>query len=254
MKPLKTGARRQLSVTDSRRARGHFKPVEWPAELAQDIPALPDPIARFLREPWVCSVRREVRGLSERDYCDLLLAFANDGELATEQWQSLLSGALPEQDGSVLKRRSVSVIGPGYLDLIVRDQLDQLVSLGPDRAQSALGKDWAEKASSAGLVLLPVFESDSGAVRISYRLLARDLPAAITYVMMLFMDSARPFGRDLCRCQLKECERFFWVVRQAAGRPRDTYCSQEHMKEAHRRQVRERVAKHRARKVRRRSK
>lgn len=51
--------------------------------------------------------------------------------------------------------------------------------------------------------------------------------------VLLLADEHRPFGRALCRCRLKDCQRFFLEVKPATGRPQRLYCSRKHMLAAH---------------------
>jgi len=49
----------------------------------------------------------------------------------------------------------------------------------------------------------------------------------------LLADDARGFGDALCRCRLKDCERFFLEQKRATGRPMRLYCKRTHMLAAH---------------------
>jgi hypothetical protein len=216
---------------------------ERPAALDS---ALPDPVATFLRHHVIATLSASEQRLSERNYCEMLLVLANTGALSVDEWQTMLSGAPASSDPGAQRRWMEGVLTDGAVE-IVRDQLGQLVKYGPKRAQSKLGPWWADSATRAGMVLLPSFLGADGNAEVSYRLLARDGWAAITFAMTLFFDAKRTFGRDLCRCKLEDCGKFFFVKPlKKRGRPRRDYCTPAHAKAAYDRQLRERVAASRA--------
>jgi hypothetical protein len=206
--------------------------------------SLPNPIAAFFRNDWVASIRADQVGLSERDYCELLIRFVNEGTMTEDDLQSLLCGARVPSDPSAIRQWAEGVLTQGAIDMAF-NHLAELVKYGPRKVQPVLAREWAARASTAGLVMLPVFSPKNGKVETTYRLLTQDLWAAISYAMMLFLSSNRPFGRDLCRC--KHCKVFFFVkAPKKSGRPRRDYCSPEHARKAYSLQVRERVAANRA--------
>jgi hypothetical protein len=51
----------------------------------------------------------------------------------------------------------------------------------------------------------------------------------IARLLLLFVHPERPYGRDLCQCQLASCGQFFFAIRDKPGMPRMKYCTKEHM-------------------------
>lgn len=218
---------------------------QWPAHLSGAERAR-DPLAVFLESPAIKEIRRDVSPLSEREYCERLVAFANEGRLPTDTWFEFLGGAHSTDDRAVTRRAPSGQITEGTTKL-VRDQLAQLV-LHRETAGKVLGPWWAERAGLEGLVSLPVCVFDEqGQLTLEHRIIARNVLAALAYAMCLLLDNRRPHASTLWRCRLESCRRFFFEQRrEGAGRPRREYCSEEHLEEAHRQQVLERVRRHRA--------
>lgn len=77
-------------------------------------------------------------------------------------------------------------------------------------------------------------------------LLPRTRKGALAYALALLLDDDLPYRRELRRCQLDGCGKFFLVYRPPLGRPRDRYCTPEHMQEKQDRGLSKRVMKSRA--------
>lgn len=217
----------------------------WPEHLPPQVRER-DPVTVFLESPAISAIRRDAQPLSERDYCEHVIAFANDGGLPVEAWFELLGGAQASDDEAVTNRAPRGRIVEGSV-MLVRDQLRQLVQ-HRQNASRHLGPWWADFTAQHGVVSLPICVfGDDGTMRLEHRIVVRDLLAGIGYGMCLLLAQDRPHGAELCRCRLESCGRFFFEKkRPGAGRPRREYCSDEHLVEAHRQQVLQRVRRHRA--------
>jgi hypothetical protein len=224
--------------------RGVDPQPRWPTELTAPLRRA-DPVRVFLESPAIAAIRRDARPLTERQYCEHVVAFANDGQLSTEKWFELLGGAATGDDDAIGNRAPAGRVVEG-LTTLIRQQLAELVQHRA-RASRLLGPWWADFAATNGLVTLPVCEfQDNGSMTVQHRLLAGNLVAGIAYGMCLLLDDQRPHGEMLWRCRLETCGRFFFEQpRTRAGRPRREYCKKDHLKEAHRLQVLERVRRHR---------
>jgi len=71
----------------------------------------------------------------------------------------------------------------------------------------------------------------------------------LAYALALLLSDDRPYGHDLRRCQLPDCGRFFLVHRPPRGRPRESYCSNEHMEVAQLATASKRASESRARRI-----
>jgi hypothetical protein len=207
----------------------------WPEDIKKG--RVRDPLTAFLNAPAIARVRQDRELLSDREYCELVVAFANDGALPMESWLALLGGA---------RRAPTSRITSGLTQL-VRDQLSQLVQ-HREAASAALGPYWAEEVVQRGLVTLPVCTiGEDGAITLRHRILTLDALGAVAYAMCLLLDPRRTHGSALWRCRLESCKRFFFEqASDGAGRPRREYCGPDHLEQAHRENVRERVQATRA--------
>ena len=87
--------------------------------------------------------------------------------------------------------------------------------------------------SASQQALLPVFDFDNDGLRIRYRYRVNSIAAALDYAVLLIFDRKRPFLKDVCRCKLDGCGRFFLLDRATGGRPRKDYCCKGHMDQAH---------------------
>ena len=71
----------------------------------------------------------------------------------------------------------------------------------------------------------------------------------VAYALALLLDEDLPHGRDLCRCKLPRCGRFFMAVKSSKGRTRRNYCTDEHMLEAQKATASKRASESRARRL-----
>ena len=56
----------------------------WPEDIKKG--RVRDPLTAFLNAPAIARVRQDRELLSDREYCELVVAFANDGALPMESW------------------------------------------------------------------------------------------------------------------------------------------------------------------------
>jgi hypothetical protein len=78
---------------------------------------------------------------------------------------------------------------------------------------------------------------------LAYRAIIGDVAALYAFVAILLLDEGRGLGRDLRRCKLKTCGRFF-LVQPGPGRPRSRFCDDKcHAREAADRMRRLRAAR-----------
>jgi len=199
-------------------------------------------LERWAGEPRIATVRPEP--LPEWGIVGAAVGFANRGDFRS--WMRLRQGtpwrvdADPDspiardlRDTCTAER---DVLRQYLLAIINREVTQDLISL------------WRRRASS--LVLTPHFSFAAGQLRVSYLHRAGelfDLPpnCAISYALLLLMDTKRTYGRDLCLCRFKSCGKFFFVVRPPRGRPQRKYCKREHMLLAHAANAAERVRRSR---------
>jgi hypothetical protein len=108
--------------------------------------------------------------------------------------------------------------------------------------------------SASQQALLPVFTFDKDGLGIKYRYRVNSLAPVLDYAVLLLLDRKRNFGKELCRCKLGGCGKFFLASRSTGGRPRTEYCEKAHMEQAHKAAAAQRAEnsrKSRARKARR---
>jgi hypothetical protein len=106
--------------------------------------------------------------------------------------------------------------------------------------------------SAAQQAQLPVFEFDSEThLQIRFIYVVNSVTPVLDYAVLLMADSVRSFRKDLCRCKLPSCRRFFLVDRNTGGRPRKDYCKKTHMEKSHAAGTLERVRTARAKKAKR---
>lgn len=79
------------------------------------------------------------------------------------------------------------------------------------------------------------------------RYIPRNLESALAFIVVLFLDEERPYGRDLSRCRLDSCRRFYLIDRSVSNRPNTTYCCPEHGVEQNRKDNAERQRQRRNR-------
>jgi hypothetical protein len=99
--------------------------------------------------------------------------------------------------------------------------------------------------------LLPIRIRVPGGVSLQYHAVINNPASFTTFALILLLDVApgRNFARDLCRCRLKGCDRFFLARKPKTGRPQRLYCTRKHMLEAHTLGSTKRVQRSRARRA-----
>jgi hypothetical protein len=166
--------------------------------------------------------------LTERDYVLRALDFANTIDAPTlHALQTVLIAGIVIPD-------------PIYFHSLHAPMTDKLLAVRAQlvaRLEAIAGKNrnaWLDLANTiyrAGerIEIRPTFLVTTTGVEVRYRHIPADLDAALGYVLMLLLDSKRPYGRDLCRCKISECQKFFLAIKQKTGRPRRDYCTQAHL-------------------------
>jgi hypothetical protein len=166
--------------------------------------------------------------LTERDYVLRTLDFANTTNIeALHALQTVLVAGIVIPDPVFFY--SLHEEKPGKL-MEVRTQL-------VSRLEAVAGKKrgaWLDLANTiyrAGerITIKPTYLLSATGVEVHYRHSPADLDAALGYVLMMLLDSKRPYGRDLCRCKIPECQNFFLAIKPKTGRPRRDYCCQAHL-------------------------
>lgn len=191
----------------------------------------------------------DLRPLSETEYLGRVLAFANARE--PEQLHALeteLMSGLELEEPPVFFHALQAPLTQGLIDLRDRlsKQLEVIRQFGP-KAATALESELRQAGEM--IAIRPAYVATESGVEVSYRYFPVSLEAAIGYGLVLLLDAGRPYGKDLCRCRLEECQQFFMAIRQPTGRPRRDYCSEEHLNTAHNRDSVDRVRAHRERKA-----
>ena len=187
------------------------------------------------------------RVLSEIEFLDQALLFANTGSakslsvllgqsnppasmVSDVETQSSFARATPEDQSAKHRKRFRH-----FLDAVAEKNFHTELR--------------AFMAVNAGeVVLIPQYGRRDEHLVTEYRVVPRNLPSALAYVLLLLFDDDRPHGARLCKCQLVGCGAFFFEKRpdSGTGRPRRNYCREDHMKEAHDLSAARRVAKSRA--------
>jgi hypothetical protein len=194
-----------------------------------------------------------VPAITEAKFTRLCVDFANTGQLkgvllrvpgvrllvAIDQKGEVLPdgvhGNLPTPELEALRKRLQA-----HLAAITHDRPISLVDL----------KKLSAAASRTSIN--PVYSiSDNGALETSYRYLPESIEAAISYGVLLMVDTERPYRRDLKRCCLPACSRYFFSSDSpaATGRDRVLYCSRDHMIERHKSTSAERTRRWRERRT-----
>lgn len=150
-------------------------------------------------------------------------------------------------------------VEPKYRGVVERALADEYsterTQLIADLAAIVGGTDTAEiakrsVAAASRMVLVPHYELDDGQLRVTHRYLAESLSARLAYITLLLLDQSRPYRGRLCRCRLETCGNFFWERRSVeGGQPGRAYCRHEHMQEAQKALMLERVRKYRKNKA-----
>jgi hypothetical protein len=115
-------------------------------------------------------------------------------------------------------------------------------------------RDYTERYPGGSAVIRrPAFKvTENNDVAVSWHLDLDDFTAGdslthiLAYAAAVLVSDKSQFRSDLRCCKLESCGNFFLVERGKAGRPRDSYCSPEHLKVAHEKDSarRHRKAKH----------
>jgi hypothetical protein len=184
--------------------------------------------------------------LTERDYVLRALDFANalDAPTLHALQRVLISG--------------IVIPDPVYFHSLHAPLTNQLLAVRAQfvvRLEAITGKsknarlDVANTIYQAGerIEIRPTFLVAETGVEVHYRHLPADLDAALGYVLMLLLDSKRPYGRDSCRCKISECQKFFLAIKPKTGRPRRDYCCQAHLEASRNLTGARRVQDHRRR-------
>jgi hypothetical protein len=167
----------------------------------------------------ISSLRAGVPALSDRERCDLLLRIANSEPLLAAQWNAMVGAVI----ASGYEGYPVAVPVPTKHQKQVETVLGAIAK-SPAGAARQYGDEVA-KVCERGVLELPQYVKDRGALVMRRVVVCRSFGVALTYTMMLLLDPGRPHGRALCRCQYRECRRFFFEPpRAGAGRPGRKYC------------------------------
>jgi len=105
-----------------------------------------------------------------------------------------------------------------------------------------------------GIVRTPVLIQQDNDLRIEWALEGGvSLITILSYAAALLITDEDHVRRDLCRCNLDTCSKFFFAKKSKSGvgKPRTRYCCDEHMRQAHEMDNarRQRVSKARKRQV-----
>lgn len=179
--------------------------------------------------------------LSERELVETAIDFANRGD--PQDWWPLVIGVkrTPPPPGSFWEQDERGLASPFESE---RDQFRASLSIFMQRREfeTSVSK-LAESAEH--MILVPSFEIVGKSVRLEYWYVSEDMAARLSYIQLLLTDPSKPYGSDLCQCQLGTCGKFFFVQKPKTGRPRRNYCCDEHMLEVHEAQSPARVEKSR---------
>ena len=186
------------------------------------------PTLQVTVDPQTVERLRARPGLTESDLVRHALEFAHTGHI-----ESLLSLAqmqvLPGTPDGV---EWFFDPRPGELEAF-RQALAAIVH---KKVTPLMVKLWEQRAS--GLLLLPTIQMQGGKRIMTFRyqwieFFATPPEPLFAYLLLLFLDSEKPYGRDLCQCRLARCGKFFLADRSQPNRPRTRFCSEEHYQEAH---------------------
>lgn len=240
--------RRSRSAAPS---KGHRGDTDW-NELRTRLKHRAREISRWTGEGWsspqLYSFLRSYADfdpggpiLTEREYIEAALAFANGDPNA--EFLGWLDGV----------RRDPKPVQPGLsqieevekdfpnLRTELREGLTYLTQNDPEHRRGTV------ENLTGWIAIFPVFRSEPDGLKVQHRILAADTRAGMHYALALLLDPSRPYGKDLCQCQLEECGRFFFQIKPPTGRPQRRYCCSDHMDKAHELNSGERVRKSRER-------
>lgn len=205
----------------------------------QETPAKREPVCGRVIEPADIAKLRQRPALSESELIEHALRYANTGSLRSYT-------ALTEATDSHVPDAPELVNHAEHQAF--RAALKAIVS--QEAIPAWLLALWERRANA--LLLLPTIKMHGGKRHMTYRQIVFEFfdttPAApLAHVLLLFLDSEKPYGRDLCQCRLESCGKFFFADRTQANRPRTRFCSEPHYEEAHNAEAAERVRRSRER-------
>ena len=166
--------------------------------------------------------------LNEQDYVNRALDFANAADAESlHAIQTMLMAGMVVQDQIYFPALQDSTTKS--LQNMRAQLVERLEVILKDKKKARI--DLANEVYLAGrrIAIRPAFLVTQEGVEIHYRHFPADLNAAFGYVLLLLLDAQRGYGRDLCRCKIKECQKFFLAIKPPLGRPRRDYCSQAHL-------------------------
>jgi hypothetical protein len=196
---------------------------------------------------------RELGGLTETGYIEEGLTLANWPRLESDRAALAAGLRLMMSDEGVYLAPGYSPSSKDLAHLITATQpfiqnLDELAAHRSKGSRLAIAHRVIPLADRQ--ICFPVFDFDPKdkrkGVAMELRCYPESLEAALAYIVALFLDNSRPYGRDLHRCKLDSCRRFYLVDRTAAKRPNTSYCCPEHGAEQNRLDSAERQRRSRA--------
>jgi hypothetical protein len=196
----------------------------------------------------------------DRTFLQAVLDFVNDEtdlEPVRDSWRESLAmeiGLLPpyEQPASawrryereVKKRISESVVDENVgsdqkrVRRVLIEAIEDLTGL-KNRLQTYA----SISQGHLGIVRTPVLFQQDDALRVEWTLRVSDelgstgtnLQKILSYAAALLITDEDHVRRDLCRCHLETCGKFFFTKKSKSGRgkPRTKYCCEAHMQTAH---------------------
>jgi hypothetical protein len=198
----------------------------------------------------------DVPAVSEPQFLRDVVAFANDGTLGgvllcapdvrvTEPLR-IESKYLARVDGKPIDaaRMVAHEIPPTHFVSPPERQAELRAQLNAD-LKAALAHKLAPQDierliyAAEQMVAVPAYELEGRRskrhLRTRMRYWPMSLESILSHAVMLLLDDKRELAADLKQCQLKRCGQFFFVSdhKKHTGRPRTSYCSDEHRDEAH---------------------
>jgi hypothetical protein len=147
----------------------------------------------------------------DREYAEALIEIANYN--MTDERRDAAMAAFRRGE-----RPEISTMyGPRLQHLV--EVLDQICA-NPARAAERFGVDW-EQASAGNVVSIPTFTRGTDGLEPAYRTVISGIDAAYAHVFRLL--ASPPLSRELFRCALDSCQRFFLFDFDREGPP-PTYC------------------------------
>ena len=207
----------------------------------------------------------------DRTLLQAVIDFANDEtdlEPVRDSWRHQLAmdiGLFPpvEQPPSARRKYEREV-----KKKISESEIDKAVTNDQQRAKNVLTEAIQDLAAlktrlqryaanndgRLGIVRTPVLIQQDNDLRIEWALEGGvSLITILSYAAALLITDEDHVRRDLCRCNLDTCSKFFFAKKSKSGvgKPRTRYCCDEHMRQAHEMDNarRQRVSKARKRQV-----